>query len=41
MSRYDFLEQIEESLDRALNDLNNEEFERLLEDVSEVIKNYD
>ena len=41
MDRYEILEQIEDLLDKGLNDLNNYEFELLLSNVDDLIQNYD
>lgn len=41
MDRYDFQEKISELLDKALNELNNTDFELLLSRVEGIISNYE
>jgi len=37
----DYLERIEESIDNALNELDPDDFDMLMEDVKEYIKQFD
>ena len=41
MTRLDYITQIEELVDEALNDLSPEDFDTLLENINELVNSYD